>query len=72
MADLRTCPIDGCEKQHKRNMLMCRDHWYMVPKPLRDALWSAYRTEGVFSDEYMEARQACIGAVEQKEAEAGD
>ena len=24
-------------------LLMCRRHWYMVPKPLRDAIWQTYR-----------------------------
>lgn len=71
MAD-RECPVDGCVERHDRKMLMCRKHWYSVPKPLRDALWKAYREEGVLSDEYIEARQACIGAAEQKEAEAND
>lgn len=48
---------------------MCKVHWYMVPKGLRDELWSAYRTQGVLSEEYGEARDKCIAAAE--EAEAG-
>lgn len=23
-------------------MFMCRRHWYMLPKPMRDAIWAAY------------------------------
>jgi hypothetical protein len=62
--DLRECPIDGCTERHARTKLMCRDHWYMVPKELRDAVWKAYRGAGVFSEEYAEARDAAIAAAE--------
>lgn len=23
-------------------MFMCRKHWYMLPKPMRDAIWHEY------------------------------
>lgn len=55
-----TCPVPGCNQRHRRDMLMCRTHWYMVPKPLREELWRAYRGEGVLSDAYQSARDRCI------------
>lgn len=61
----RECPVAGCTNKHDRSMLMCRGHWFSVPKPLRDELWRAYRSEeGVFSEAYDEAREACIAAAE--------
>ena len=62
--DLRECPIKGCSTEHPRSLLMCREHWRQVPKPLRDTLWRAYHDEGVGSEEYDAARSACIAAVE--------
>ncbi len=64
MSDLRTCLVDGCDAQHPRRMLMCRSHWNGLPKPLRDDLWRAYREDGVFSDTYMAAREACMAHAE--------
>ena len=40
---MHECPIDGCDKKVHRTKLFCRSHWYMVPKPLRDAIWAGYR-----------------------------
>lgn len=36
------CPATGCTRRVARHQLMCRPHWYMVPKPLRDAVYDAY------------------------------
>ena len=38
-----TCYARGCETHVPLRMLMCRPHWYALPKPLRDAVWSAYQ-----------------------------
>jgi hypothetical protein len=43
MATLHTCPGVGCTEQVDRERLACRRHWYSLPKPLRDRIWSAYR-----------------------------
>jgi hypothetical protein len=64
-ASTRECPVEGCTNQHDRSLLMCRPHWFMVPKPLRDELWGAYRsTEGILGERYSKARDACIAAAE--------
>lgn len=48
-------------------MLMCKPHWFQVPRELRDRVWSTYRAyrsdDGSLLD-YVEARDAAIHAVE--------
>jgi hypothetical protein len=60
----KTCPISDCNKGIPRTRLMCKPHWYRVPKEIRDRVWDTYRNDGVFSEAYMEARDAAIHAVE--------
>jgi hypothetical protein len=48
-------------------MLMCRPHWFMVPKPLRDDVWNAYAGGmGAGSEEHTDAIMAAVGAVNEK------
>lgn len=56
----RECRVDGCSSTHARGQLMCRRHWLGLPKPLRDELWAAYRNEGVLSERYAAAAEACF------------
>jgi hypothetical protein len=52
-------------------MLMCRSHWFMVPKPLRDDVWHAYAGgSGIGSQKHMLAIGAAIDAVNAKLGEA--
>jgi len=45
-------------------MLMCRADWYRVPKPLRNAVWAAWRNgAGAGSPEHTAAISAAIRAV---------
>lgn len=37
------CPVDDCDQVPAADQLMCRRHWFMVPKLLRDEVWSAWR-----------------------------
>ena len=70
------CPIDGCPRERKSKQLMCRSHWYKVPKELRDKVWRT--AEAMWADEsdlpsgtytaWSEARSEAIAAVELKEA----
>jgi hypothetical protein len=49
------------------HMLMDRAHWYMVPKPLRDAVWDAWRNgAGAGSAAHMDAIAAAVEAVNAK------
>lgn len=51
---------------------MCRKHWYKVPKELRDKVWATARrmwdAEPKGAEEWKEAADAAIAAVEEKEA----
>lgn len=38
-----TCHALGCQVSVPPEMLMCRRHWFMVPKAIRDRVWSSYR-----------------------------
>lgn len=74
MPNPHTCHAKGCDVRVPPKMLMCRRHWYMVPKALRDAIWDTYR-EGQEIDkrpsgEYLDAANAAIEAVAVKEAVA--
>lgn len=37
------CAAYRCNMQVPDNMLMCRPHWFKVPKALRDGIWETYR-----------------------------
>ncbi len=37
-----TCHAPHCDKPVPPKILACRSHWFMLPKPLRDAIWAAY------------------------------
>lgn len=36
------CHWPGCGKQVPPAMWGCRDHWYKLPKRLRDEIWATY------------------------------
>jgi hypothetical protein len=36
------CPARRCTLRVGPGKLMCRTHWYMVPGPLRDAVYAAW------------------------------
>lgn len=56
------CHWPGCEKQVPPAMWGCREHWFRLPKYLRDRIWRAYRPgqEKTMtpSGEYVEAARA--------------
>jgi hypothetical protein len=37
-----TCHAKNCNKAVPPKMFMCRRHWFMLPKPMRDAVWREY------------------------------
>ena len=37
------CHWPGCGKQVPPAMWGCRPHWFRLPRPIRDAIWRAYR-----------------------------
>jgi hypothetical protein len=38
------CPVPGCDRSRRPSQVMCRTHWFRVPKPLRDQIWFEYRS----------------------------
>lgn len=65
------CHAVGCTLEVPPSLMMCKRHWFMVPKPLRKAVWHHYRSgQEVRKDpspEYLEAAKAAIKAVETAE-----
>lgn len=39
------CPILGCMNKIGERQVMCKTHWFKVPKHLRDAVWNEYRLD---------------------------
>lgn len=42
-AVIHICHAMGCERTVPPRYLMCRRHWFMVPKSLRKLIWQTYR-----------------------------
>lgn len=60
------CPVDQCQQVCPHHILMCKPHWYKVPKNVRDAVWHFW-AHGQMKEGYFEARQQAIDAVNAKE-----
>lgn len=68
------CHAEGCSKAIPPALLMCREHWRMVPYQLRGAVLRAYRP-GQCDDKrpsaaWLEAARAAINAVAARERRA--
>lgn len=61
------CHARGCSKKVKPELLMCLDHWKMVPRKIQRAVWAAYRPgqcdDKKPSGNWMRAADAAIGHV---------
>ena len=60
------CPVNGCTAERKREHVMCRRHWKMVPAHLQRLVWQYYRMDPG-SERHMEAVADVIEAVEMQE-----
>jgi hypothetical protein len=56
------CPATGCTLNVSAGKLLCRSHWFTVPKALRDAVWDAWR--GGIGAGSPSHRAACADAIE--------
>jgi len=66
------CPATGCTREVSIDMLMCRSHWYMVPPPLRAAVWNAWQDgAGAGTARHTAAINAAIRSVNDKLAAKG-
>lgn len=59
---IERCPVPGCLRLRRPGHVMCRHHWYMVPKSVRDQVWREYRA-ATGSAEHLQAIRIAIGAV---------
>lgn len=58
------CSIPGCGNQIDPSRLMCRAHWYVVPKQMRDRVWATWRSgQGALSAEHQDAVRVAIASV---------
>lgn len=66
-----TCPVEDCPSDARDGQLLCRRHWFLVPRDLRDDVWRTYKglLAGEGSGPYREARDAAIAAAEQADAQ---
>ena len=68
------CHARGCKAPVPPRMFMCRGHWFMVPKPLRDEVWRTYRPgQEITKDptrEYLDVTDVAIREVAKKEIAA--
>lgn len=39
-----TCHAHGCTTSVSPKMLMCKKHWFSLPKPIQAAVWAEYRS----------------------------
>lgn len=63
---MNTCNANHCPARISTSKLMCPAHWALVPQPIQQAIWRAYRAAGtrgqrLASVAYLEA---CAAAVE--------
>jgi hypothetical protein len=62
------CHAPGCDAPVPPKMFMCRQHWFALPKPLRDMIWATYRPGQEIkknpSREYLAAAKAAIDFLE--------
>lgn len=68
-----TCHANGCETAVPRKMFMCRRHWYMLPKAMRDAVWAEYtpgqeRNMELVTDDYLRVTREAINFVRAAES----
>ncbi len=64
---MHECPAKGCSRRIPDHLLMCRNHWFMVPRMMRSAVWAAYDGgAGVGTSKLLMAQSAAIEAVNER------
>lgn len=65
LQDKAECCADGCLATIRRGLLMCKTHWFMVPRDLRQELTDAHDEwqQDRQLRKYLVVRQRCIVAV---------
>lgn len=69
-----TCHARNCTTGVPPKMLMCRPHWFMVPRAMQARIWATYRPgQEVTKDpspEYLDAAMEAVNYVAALEAKA--
>lgn len=63
---MTACPVPSCDRVKHPAHLMCRGHWAMVPKDIRDEVWAAWKLRQKNPDRFgphVRAKQAAFDAV---------
>lgn len=61
------CPALGCFMIVPNDRAFCRQHWYAVPKPMRDAIWASYRAGNAGTVGHIELIQAAAKEIKPKD-----
>jgi hypothetical protein len=66
------CHATNCTVRVPRKMFMCKPHWFMLPKSMRDEVWWEYALGqendwSLVTPEYLETTQRCIDFVAERE-----
>lgn len=65
------CHAAGCPIRVPQTMLMCKRHWFMVPRAIQSRIWATYRDgqcdDWEISHAYAEAARSAVRAVAEKE-----
>lgn len=61
------CAATGCHKPIRVDLLMCRDHWSMLPQSMRSKVWSYYRVRFEDLRGYLDAVSEAVAEVDRRE-----
>lgn len=71
-----TCHATDCKVETKPEMFMCKRHWYMLPKRMRDRIWATYRpgqcNDWQISPEYVDAAKEAVTYLAEQDGVAPD
>jgi hypothetical protein len=71
--EVHHCHAEQCKTVVPEKMFMCRPHWYMLPKKMRDAVWNAYTPgQEIRKDptqHYLDVTRECIEYVANREGQ---
>lgn len=71
--DNHHCHAKGCKTKVPPEMLMCKDHWGMVPRSIQKRVWAHYRPgqceDMKVTKDWLKAAQEAIQAVVEAEAD---
>lgn len=73
---MHTCHATGCTVRSPPTMFMCKRHWFMLPKALRDDIWRTYRPgqcdDWNITKAYADAARAAVRFIAAKEGKEAD